>query len=642
MANVVKYRIFVKDGDNFATGSNLETCLANYLAFLSPIVEEFIWQNEPFFLHAKSGKGDESPAHLYGKTEFGDNVDNEWFIVSLLLQLSKVFPETCISLSDNDGEFLLIEAAHFLPRWLKPENSKNRVFIHDGRVHIIPIPSTPGELPVYPTGTPTVFQALQLVFGVHNTVAAAKIQTAINQRINSLSEQSLNTFHHAHCYIPAEIKYVLDQKPSLISPIVRAFCERDPIDMKACRKMEQFTIERRLMARIRFTRCLFAQLSQQPFKPERRCSGWTLPAISNPQYKAHELGLKLACGFQILCKRNDMKGPCAQEEPSDPKGLKWETFLTCLTKQGYFKGEIEGSKLYEDLLLKAKQQFKENFTIENRSEPEEVILRILKDAKIDVEKMKEEPLLPEDDDIWLNLSDQDLEDILSKYSDPKSTENGTEDGTINSESLLYGDERSAVDLDKVTRSLKSFVDKVSSYEGAEFPGENENDEIQFDAASFMDTVGNLLGNRTSNHEESSAESESDEEDVSLSSDDEHESDQGVQGNMQSGGEDKELTSYMDQMDEELSRTSIGESFEKRGASSFEAKSQGTSESKNSGVVNEVQGSDDEDAPVDVDFNLVKNILESFSTQEGLAGPASNILSSMGVWLPPNADLTDTS
>ena len=30
--------------------------------------------------------------------------------------------------------------------------------------------------------------------------------------------------------------------------------------------------------------------------------------------------------------------------------------------------------------------------------------------------------------------------------------------------------RSAVDLDKVTRSLKSFVDKVSSYEGAEFPG----------------------------------------------------------------------------------------------------------------------------------------------------------------------------
>jgi len=31
------------------------------------------------------------------------------------------------SVVDNDGEFLLIEAALVLPRWLKPENSANRV-----------------------------------------------------------------------------------------------------------------------------------------------------------------------------------------------------------------------------------------------------------------------------------------------------------------------------------------------------------------------------------------------------------------------------------------------------------------------------------------------------------------------------------
>lgn len=28
---------------------------------------------------------------------------------------------------DNDGEFLLIEAAYSLPRWLKPESAANRV-----------------------------------------------------------------------------------------------------------------------------------------------------------------------------------------------------------------------------------------------------------------------------------------------------------------------------------------------------------------------------------------------------------------------------------------------------------------------------------------------------------------------------------
>lgn len=43
------------------------------------------------------------------------------------------------------------------------------------------------------------------------------------------------------------------------------------------------------------------------------------------------------------------------------------------------------------------------------------------------------------------------------------------------------------------------------------------------------------------------------------------------------------------------------------------------------------------APVDVDLNLVTNILESYSSQSGLAGPASNLLQSMGVHLPDNTD-----
>ena len=38
-------------------------------------------------------------------------------------------------------------------------------------------------------------------------------------------------------------------------------------------------------------------------------------------------------------------------------------------------------------------------------------------------------------------------------------------------------------------------------------------------------------------------------------------------------------------------------------------------------------------PVDVDFNLIKNLLESYTSQEGGAGPASNILQSLGVHIP---------
>ena len=38
--------------------------------------------------------------------------------------------------------------------------------------------------------------------------------------------------HYAHCYIPAAIAAVLDEKPALVAPAVRAFYFRDPIDLK--------------------------------------------------------------------------------------------------------------------------------------------------------------------------------------------------------------------------------------------------------------------------------------------------------------------------------------------------------------------------------------------------------------------------
>ena len=44
---------------------------------------------------------------------------------------------------------------------------------------------------------------------------------------------------------------------------------------------------------------------------------------------------------------------------------------------------------------------------------------------------------------------------------------------------------------------------------------------------------------------------------------------------------------------------------------------------------------DDFRPVNVDVNVVKNTLESFHAQRGLAGPATNILKGMGVVLPPD-------
>jgi hypothetical protein len=65
--------------------------------------------------------------YLHGLTNYGDSVEDEWLIVYILKELSNQFPDLWIKVVDTDGEFLLIEAANALPRWLNPEIADNRV-----------------------------------------------------------------------------------------------------------------------------------------------------------------------------------------------------------------------------------------------------------------------------------------------------------------------------------------------------------------------------------------------------------------------------------------------------------------------------------------------------------------------------------
>lgn len=77
-------------------------------------LKEYIWQRESFKLTSHGNT-------LQGRTNFGDSIADEWLIVYLLRELSKQFPDAWIRLTDSDGEFLLIEAAKVLPKWLGPE-----------------------------------------------------------------------------------------------------------------------------------------------------------------------------------------------------------------------------------------------------------------------------------------------------------------------------------------------------------------------------------------------------------------------------------------------------------------------------------------------------------------------------------------
>ncbi|XP_053162156.1 protein ecdysoneless homolog [Hemicordylus capensis] len=595
----------------------LQEYIERILACFAPILVSYIWQNQPFNLKYKPSKGD-VPSHIAGVTKFGDNIEDEWFIVYLIKEITKEFPELAARVNDNDGEFLLIEAADFLPKWLNPENSINRVFLYGGELCIIPLPKTSEEATLLPATSPTIPQALKLL-STHssNFVSAKSIKAAICKRISGYPEKIQTFLHQAHCYLPGGIAIVLKQCPALLSAAVQAFYLRDPIDLKACRVFKTFLPETRIMTSVTFTKCLYAQLVQQIFVPDRR-SGYTLPPRSHPQYKAYELGMKLAHGFEILCSKCS-SGADNSEEHTMNVPL-WDNFLKSLKKNNYFKGELEGSARYLDQLRMAENYFQQSVIDPHSSvarSPGEEIITILRTTSFNLEDLRKEAssLPPEDDDSWLEISPGTLDQILKEAS-----------GTNKSASSLNEEEQN-YDLAEVTKSMKAFISKVSTHEGAEMPWSSSEAHVTFDVDSFTNALDKILG--ANSEELDSDDLEEEEEFEFLSSDEESNPNSNSQEDTASQNEIAEsFKSYMDEMDHELASTNIGRSFNnpKAVGSDKICSSQETD--------NDLE---DDLTPVDIDLNLVTNLLESYNAQAGLAGPASNILQSMGVHLPDNTD-----
>ena len=63
-------------------------------------------------------------------------------------------------------------------------NLSPQVFIHNGQIHIIPLPSNPSEISIFPTGKPSINQAFNLILGGQKTIASAEVQKSIFARTN--------------------------------------------------------------------------------------------------------------------------------------------------------------------------------------------------------------------------------------------------------------------------------------------------------------------------------------------------------------------------------------------------------------------------------------------------------------------------
>lgn len=541
-----------------------------------------------------------SVKHFYGISDFGENIQDEWIIVAFLFELTKSITGLVARIVDSDGEFLLIEAADHLPKWANPDTCENKVYIYNGSVHLVQNSPSNNENEI------TVSDALiKLRKNSKLYKVSTDVEKCILERIENYPKNISDDMHKAIVYVPIGVAVLLKNKPLLIAQAIRAFCERDLKDLKACRAMKYFPPENRVYTQILISKCLYAMLVHNNFTPDRR-TGWNLPLQSDKKYKSHILGIKISCGFEILASQND------DNLDMDKKWLKYHQNLL---NTGYYQNLLEGSKDYNKLLENAQEFYIKNCKNSNSRGKE--ILSLLKSNTGNTDDFKEfnsDSSCLENDDSWLNISSEDLNKMLnSRYGVNVfySGEKITDSSSLTAEITNFLGKTSAIDgveTFESSNTLEKTVSKTKLKETVEVlnGGDIENNskrkgDVDFNADAFQSHVQNLLDliipedNWDSNSEMSDYEDEASDEQIN------------GMGNEKSG-----FQKYVDQMDAELAKTTIGESFEVNS--------------------NAETSFDDVESfkPVNINRNTLKNIAESYQSQLGEPGPTSALLHSIGV------------
>lgn len=611
--DVVQYSIF-----STSAKSNHQSCLEtldNYLKKCLLLVfnetSNYIWQNESFNLRLVQNS---SLPYLSGSTNFEDCIDDEWLIVYLLQQITATFPELIATVQDTDGQFLLIEAAEHIPKWLTPDTSENRVFISHGKMHILLKPSTPGNIAYYPVTNPTIEQALQIIDSFHSeTVASSQCLACIDDRTKQFSLSNSENSHYANVFIPKELVFILDQYPNFISKCVHAFYLRDPIDLKKCRTFKHMLPENRVWTQIPMTRCQYAQLIQQNFLPDKR-SGYQLSNSLTPaEEKGYSLGLKIAHGCEIFCSQSICE-PKSSNMCKVFEGQSFLSFVEALTNYGYFQNEIEGSKLYQELFIKAKQYYLKASAECNQNQQETPfnieISQLLQSLKVDSIlpdlvklKMKNstKDLPSESCDKWMYLNEDDIKEIDHRFQKGFSSLQNSKKPTDDNE--LYTAETDH-QLKDTVKKVNDFVHELSDYSGVEVDNLSP---INFDTKQFVTSLEKILNVGYCKNDKSYSSDEESEDFLSdeTSSVDEH--------------DNEKFQEYMNLLDSELADTTISQSFVK---------------SSDLLDANFNVNDDYSHNNVDVDANLLQNFMSGINENQ-TSGPINSILSTVNADLPSN-------
>lgn len=511
----------------------------------------------------------------------------------MIRELTKQYPTLWARISDSDGEFLLVEAANVLPKWLNPENDANRAWVHAGQLRIIPLAPNTATSMTLPEAVGILESAADSL--IHSTF----IEAEAFYRLEKYPGQIQDSIHYAMITIPRRLAYVIHELPKAIAPAVEAFYLRHPLSMKPLMSTSTagltFPPSDLVNMSAKFTKVLYAQLKSQQFSPPPAwhslfpaSEGESVSDSHENALKKHsmlDLGMKVTCGFEMLA--------------------------VAAAKSNH-RTTREVALLLDDLADDGDSVLPTNADIVS-----------WKDCGRD------------DDDSWMDINFEDFEKELDGRK-----------GTVKGAS--FGDANAQADLRKIVSRFEAFLnDEKAGLDGAEFDEMDQDDDEDGDEDDDSDLV-----------------EESDSEDRDVSFDEEQfarmmremmglpagsalatakgkaKIPPPTSNTLGEDKEDEEIRKLSEQMEAELNE---------HGALALKPtpkklktlKGKGKQKSGEPSHVDEAEEEvSEEDEGVDIDYNLAKNLLESFKGQAGLIGPVGTMLADMGIRLPRDEDDED--
>ena len=375
----------------------------------------------------------------------GDDVDDAWLAAACALETSSERADVAraVRVWDDDGEFTLIETAEALPAWVTPERATGTTFLVKGEL-VVRDGGATERAGGGANARARTNAALETLDDAERMPEEA--QKILRARTDAATRKAKENRHDAFAIMPRRVARVLRREPQLVAAAIESLRARDPAGVRAAAKMTHFEPVDFHPTLVRMSRWLFSEISRERFEaPER----YPMPPKSADDFIARELGMKIACGFEMLLAD---RGPVVDASASDAEPVDdraWTTFKASLTENGYFRNEMVGSAMYRTLLANAVREYNASPQASTsrraqRSAPAERVREILAAPESDDDALRAASPSDASDETWLLEADKALNEELAKLEKER--------------------ERTVCDA---TRSARSFVERESGFEGVE-------------------------------------------------------------------------------------------------------------------------------------------------------------------------------